>query len=649
MAQITRTGGNIATDRRQAKMVRRGRDCWGLLLVFLASISAVTPRQELFTEELQQLEELPSIQADASQNNILYDNFSLETRIIGGQDADAGRYPSIVSLVNVGYQAHVCGGTLIASDMVLTAAHCKGSFGQVRTGVHRLNDSVQAKDRFSLNKLWVHPEYDTKNLGYDIMLVKLSGKASQTPIRLNFDGNIPTAENDNISVIGFGVKENGGSTSNVLQEAKVLYIPNDECDKKKYPYNSDFSYEGLIMDNMMCAADDGKDACQGDSGGPLILSGATPGDDVQLGIVAWGFSCADPFLPGVYTRISAEKDWIRQVVCENSADPPAQYECATALTPAPTPTPPDYAVTLVVQLDQFPADTAWIIESMPGSDRPLRYVKMAASYDPYELVSNTFYLYENEKYRLTLDDAFNDGICCDQGTGSYKLYRGTEANIDNLILSHRGDYGSGREHCFIAGEDQLQCELSNTQAFEVVLIVVIQFDGFPNDIGWRLESMSSTASPREENIGFVSDIKNVPMGSYSNTLANNVVIEKVTVPVIGNDVNFKFTIADNMGDGLCCRYGTGFYRLYEREVTPDNLLYAGSGLFGNQADYIFSLQSPAPAPTDNQRTPSPTVSRPYRPSFGFQGNSSSSAALHMVVSFMITIIGTVTIGTFFIM
>jgi hypothetical protein len=142
----------------------------------------------------------------------------------------------------------------------------------------------------------------------------------------------------------------------------------------------------------------------------------------------------------------------------------------------------------------------------------------------------------------------------------------------------------------------------------------------------------------------------MPISSYSNTLQNNVVIEKVTVPVIGNDANFKFTIVDNMGDGLCCRYGTGFYRLYESEVTPDNLLYAGSGLFGNEANYLFSLQSPATPPIDSQRTPSPTVSPVSRPSFfSGQGNfSPSSSALHRVASLMITFIGTATIGTFFI-
>lgn len=68
-----------------------------------------------------------------------------------------------------------------------------------------------------------------------------------------------------------------------------------------------------ITPRMICAgfyAEGGKDACQGDSGGPLV---AYSSDDKQprlVGIVSWGYGCAKPKYPGVYSRVLAARDWI---------------------------------------------------------------------------------------------------------------------------------------------------------------------------------------------------------------------------------------------------------------------------------------------------------------------------------------------------
>ncbi len=72
----------------------------------------------------------------------------------------------------------------------------------------------------------------------------------------------------------------------------VNYVKQSTC---KSQYGS-----GSITDDMMCAADQGQDSCQGDSGGPLYDSD----NNALVGVVSWGYGCADPNYAGVYARVS---------------------------------------------------------------------------------------------------------------------------------------------------------------------------------------------------------------------------------------------------------------------------------------------------------------------------------------------------------
>lgn len=61
---------------------------------------------------------------------------AVEKRIIGGEEAKDGDFPSIVSISLKAQGHHTCGGTLLDSTTVLTAAHCVNDAYYVRAGVH---------------------------------------------------------------------------------------------------------------------------------------------------------------------------------------------------------------------------------------------------------------------------------------------------------------------------------------------------------------------------------------------------------------------------------------------------------------------------------------------------------------------------------
>jgi len=232
---------------------------------------------------------------------------------------------------------------LIASDTVLSAAHCGGGVEPYQVVVNSYDlSSVREEDRFDIDKEIVHPLYgeseDTATHDYMLLFLKepvTSRNYTVEYIKLNSNPLIP-ASADPVTVVGHGVTEQDSlELSNLLLEVEVSVISNEECKEN--------SYEELT-DDMLCAADPNEDSCQGDSGGPLFIAGNHPNgaEDIQVGIVSWGYGCAMEHFPGVYSRISEGYEWIRRQVCTNSGSPPEDFDCANlpqkTISPTASPT-----------------------------------------------------------------------------------------------------------------------------------------------------------------------------------------------------------------------------------------------------------------------------------------------------------------------
>jgi trypsin len=231
-------------------------------------------------------------------------------RIVGGEDAEPGEFPFIVT---VGYKGRTpfCGGSLIQERWVLTAGHClrgdRPEDVEIRIGAHRLNDTTGVEIH-AVERIIVHPLFDTPrgNLDYDFALVELRTASAYRSIGLNsLPTEIPEDGEPQIEVVtaGWGNTREGGSRPRVLQKVTVPLVSEKRCDQ---------AYPGDITDRMICAGLDqgGKDSCQGDSGGPLFLShGAS--DFTLVGVVSWGLGCARPKKFGVYSKVSSVFDWIQ--------------------------------------------------------------------------------------------------------------------------------------------------------------------------------------------------------------------------------------------------------------------------------------------------------------------------------------------------
>ena len=93
--------------------------------------------------------------------------------------------------------------------------------------------------------------------------------------------------------LGLGALTQGGNVASQLQHVELQFVTRDTCNA---------AYDGGVTDAMMCAQDTLKDSCQGDSGGPLYDSE----NKVLIGVVSWGYGCAQPQYPGVYSQVSSE-------------------------------------------------------------------------------------------------------------------------------------------------------------------------------------------------------------------------------------------------------------------------------------------------------------------------------------------------------
>jgi len=259
------------------------------------------------------------------EDNVVVKKELSMSRIVGGQEAVKNSIPWQVAIVaprgRLGPDTPFCGGTIIDSTHILTAAHCtknrKASQIQVLTGMHETSATHQAT-RHDVKSIADHPSYKHSHYedwDYSILTIDCKNK-------IDLNGNARAAclpESDAyeesgamFNVSGWGMQSSDAKElTNKLRVVSVQFISDSVC-TAKYANPAKPWQPAQISKAMICAGKEegGIDACQMDSGGPLTWKDAQGKWNI-IGVVSFGYGCADSRYPGVYSEVFTALDWIK--------------------------------------------------------------------------------------------------------------------------------------------------------------------------------------------------------------------------------------------------------------------------------------------------------------------------------------------------
>jgi len=209
-------------------------------------------------------------------------------------------------------------------------------------------------------------------------------------------------------------------------------------------------------------------------------------------------------------------------------------------------------IELSVTLDDYPEETSWNL--LNGSGSTVASGSYSSSNSDGSTVVETLCL-PDDCYTFTIRDSYGDGICCSYGNGSYSL-TGPEG-----LIKTGGAFGATEVTEFCLGQVAACVDVS----------LDLKFDNYPEETSWEIKS-DITGS-----VVFSGD-------SYGNQADGSLLTISECLPV----GCYSITVKDSYGDGMCCAYGNGLYRLIN---TNTGATLASGGSFSNSETSSFCIGS----------------------------------------------------------
>jgi len=228
-----------------------------------------------------------------------------------------------------------CTGSLIGRSQVITAAHCmiddEGKVVEPKSiivviGVADLTN-LSVRSMHAVAKVAVNPGYDRETLRNDVAVITLTKPSSEKAALVVLE-ETPPPPGTAMEVAGYGAEQEGAVSARRTSKAGVVLrahqprlgmatiplVARQPCQSALDTVKDDVNFSGLSVDDSQICAGRSKnspDSCQGDSGGPLLTRDAT-GRARLWGLVSFGVGCGRDGFYGVYTRLGAQRKWLKK-------------------------------------------------------------------------------------------------------------------------------------------------------------------------------------------------------------------------------------------------------------------------------------------------------------------------------------------------
>ncbi|XP_020779769.1 proproteinase E-like [Boleophthalmus pectinirostris] len=235
-------------------------------------------------------------------------------RVVNGEEARPYSWPWQISLESF---FPTCGGTLIAPNWVMTAAHCITFHTyNVVLAEHDMDKVEGPEQTIRVEKMIIHPKWkkNCPSCGNDIALLKLQTSAvlnDKVQLACVPKQDSTLSHNYPCYVTGWGRLYSQGPQATKLQQALLPVVEYKVCSQSDW-------WGSSAKTTMVCAGGDSKSACHGDSGGPLNCKGKD-GKWYVEGVTSFvhGSGCNTPKKPTMFTRVASFIPWISETMSKN--------------------------------------------------------------------------------------------------------------------------------------------------------------------------------------------------------------------------------------------------------------------------------------------------------------------------------------------